>query len=536
MKANLHVAALSFLLFFGPVAARAVAQGTASDSNAQSAPAKGKQSKPEPKTPGEPVPISEAKPESSVTQHTARIDNQTISYTATASTTLLKNAKGEPEALLYSTAYTENGVKDLSKRPIIFLYNGGPGSASIWLHMGAWGPRRVVTANAAPTPGPPYQLVDNNYSLLDKADLVFIDPVGTGFSHAVGKAKDSDFWGVKSDVESLAQFISIYLSKYHRWNSPKLLYGESYGTFRSVALANYLQEQDGIYLNGIVLQSSVLDLGTIDFSFGDDRSYVLYLPTYAAIAWHYDLIKNKPADLPAYLEKVRRFAAGEYNDALMQGSSISAADKTKVAQQIAAYTGLDESYIEKADLRVSMQQFRAEILRSRGLTIGYYDGRYNTPTYDLLEEYAQQMPSYSTIVGAFTAAFNSYVRDDLKFGGDMTYKVLPNAPSRQWKWKSTTNTGQGWPSSPNVEPDLVSDLLDNATLQVQVENGYFDLSTPFFGTEFTMDHLLLPKSAADRIHFKYYDAGHMMYLRESALAQLASNVRAFITRVCRPAH
>jgi carboxypeptidase C (cathepsin A) len=525
MKANLTVAAVALLLLFG-MSARAVAQ-EAAESSSQS-----ESKKPEAK-PSEVKPSSESAPkeESSVTQHTARIGGQNISYTATASTTLLKNDKGEPEALMYSTAYTENGVKDLSKRPIVFLYNGGPGSASIWLHMGAWGPRRVVTSNAEPTPGPPYQLVDNNFSLLDKADLVFIDPVGTGFSHAVGKEKDSDFWGVDTDVESLAQFISIYLSKNHRWNSPKLLYGESYGTFRSVALANYLQEHDGIYLNGIVLQSSVLDLGTLNFGMGDDRSYVLYLPTYAAIAWHYNLIKNKPADLPAYLEKVRQFASAGYNDALMQGSKISDAEKTKIAQQLAAYTGLDESYIEKANLRVSMQQFRAEILRSRGVTIGYYDGRYTSPTYDLLEENAQAMPSYSGIVGAFTAAFNTYVRDELKFGEGMTYKVLPNAPSQQWKWKSATNAGQGWPSAPNVEPDLVSDLLDNAGLQVQVENGYFDLSTPFFASEFTTDHLLLPKSAADRIQFKYYEAGHMMYLRTSALAQLAANVRAFITQV-----
>jgi carboxypeptidase C (cathepsin A) len=525
MKVNRTIAAVALLLFFG-MSARAVAQETA-ESSSQS----------ESKKPGAKPSEAKASPESapkeqsSVTQHTARIGGQSISYTATASTTLLKNDKGEPESLMYSTAYTENGIKDLSKRPIIFLYNGGPGSASIWLHMGAWGPRRVVTSNAEPTSGPPYQLVDNNYSLLDKADLVFIDPVGTGFSHALGKAKDSDFWGVDTDVKSLAQFISIYLSKNHRWNSPKLLYGESYGTFRSVALANYLQEHDGIYLNGMVLQSNVLDLGTLNFGMGDDRSYILYLPTYAAIAWHYDLIKNKPADLPAFLEKVRQFASTDYNDALMKGAAISESEKTKIAQQLAAFTGLGESYIEKANLRVTMQQFRAEILRSRGVTIGYYDGRYTSPTYDLLEENAQAMPSYSGIVGAFTAAFNSYVRDELKFGEGMTYKVLPNAPSQQWKWKSATNAGQGWPSAPNVEPDLVSDLLDNAGLQVQVENGYFDLSTPFFASEFTMDHLLLPKSAADRIQFKYYEAGHMMYLRQSALEQLAANVRAFITQV-----
>ncbi len=529
MKLNLTFAALALSFFFAQSAPTLAQQTADSDAQAsQSATAKATEGKPA----GQANIIeSVPKEESSVTQHTARINGQNVSYTATASTTLLKNDQGQPEALMYSTAYTENGVKDLSKRPITFLYNGGPGSASLWLHMGAWGPRRVVTSNAAPTPGPPFQIVDNQYSLLDASDLVFIDPVGTGFSHAVGKSKDKDFWGVDTDVKSLAQFISIYLSRNNRWNSPKLLYGESYGTFRSVALANYLQDHDGIYLNGIGLQSSVLDLGTLNFSMGEDYSYILYLPTYAAIAWHYDLVKNKPADLPKFLDRVRQFAETDYADALLKGASLSDAEKTNVAQQMAAYTGLDESYIVKANLRVTRPEFRAELLRARGLTIGYYDGRYNSPTYDLLEQNAESEPSYEAFVGAFTAAFNYYVREELKFGNDMDYKVLPDAPSREWNWKSATNTGESWPTAPNVEQSLVQDLVENHFLQVQVENGYFDLSTPFFATEYTMDHLLLPKEAYDRIHFEYYDAGHMMYLYTPALAKLSANVHAFISQV-----
>lgn len=527
MKTTFTVVAVALSLFLCQ-SPRVLAQENTSGSSSQSAPAKSGEAKSSTESKST---ESTPKEQSSITQHTARINGRTISYTATASTTLLKNDKGEPEALMYSTAYTENGIKDSSKRPITFLYNGGPGSASIWLHMGAWGPRRVVTGNTEPTPGPPYQIVDNDYSLLDKSDLVFIDPVGTGFSHAVGKAKDKDFWGVESDVKSLAQFIYLYLSRNHRWNSPKLLYGESYGTFRSVALAHYLQKHDGIYINGMVLQSTVLDLGILNFSMGEDFSYILYLPTYAAIAWHYHLVKNRPADLAAFLDRVRRFASTEYAAALLEGSKISDAEKAKVAAQMAAYTGLDEDYILKANLRVTRAQFRAELLRSRGLTIGYFDGRYNAPTYDLLEERARSEPSYSAIVGAFTAAFNSYVREELEFGKDMTYKVLPSAPASQWKWKSATHTGEAWPSAPNVEPDLVQDLLDNAYLQVQVENGYFDLSTPFFATEYTMDHLLVPKDAYDRIHFKYYDAGHMIYLHAPSLTKLAANVRAFITQV-----
>ncbi len=529
MKLNLILAALALSLFFARSAPVLAQESSDSDVQASQAtapkPAEGK--------PGGQANVTESAPkeQSSVTQHTARINGQNISYTATASTTLLKNDQGEPEALMYTTAYTENGVKDLTKRPITFLYNGGPGSASIWLHIGAWGPRRVVTGNATPTPGPPYQLVDNQYSLLDVSDLVFIDPVGTGFSHAVGKAKDKDFWGVDTDVKSLAQFISIYLSRNHRWNSPKLLYGESYGTFRSVALANYLQDHDGIYINGIGLQSSVLDLGTLNFSMGEDYSYILYLPTYAAIAWHYNLVKDKPADLSAFLDQVRQFAGMDYAAALLKGASIGDAEKTKVAQQMAAYTGLDESYILKANLRVTRPEFRAELLRGRGLTVGYYDGRYNSPTYDLLEQNAESEPSYEAIVGAFTAAFNYYVREELKFGQDAEYKVLPDAPSQQWNWKSATNTGEAWPTAPNVERDLVQALLENSSLQVQVENGYFDLSTPFFATEYTMDHLLLPKDAYDRIHFEYYTAGHMMYVHVPDLEKLSANVHAFISQV-----
>ncbi|MGA9883235.1 MAG: hypothetical protein WBQ34_05915 [Candidatus Acidiferrales bacterium] len=526
MKLKLSIAAIAILVFLGQ-SPRAVAQAPA-ESGQQSA---AKPGEAKPAEPNASAPSESTKEQSSVTQHTAQIGGQNVSYTATASTTLLKNDKGEPEALMYSTAYTENGVKDFSKRPIVFLYNGGPGSSSVWLHIGAFGPRRLVAGDAQPIPGPPYQIVDNQYSLLNKADLVFIDPIGTGFSHAVGKAKDSDFWGVQSDVKSLAQFISIYISRNHRWNSPKVLYGESYGTFRSVALGNYLQEHDGIYINGIGLQSSVLDLGTLNFTIGDDRSYILYLPTYAAVAWHYNLLKNRPADLPAFLEQVRQFASTEYTDALMKGSNISDAEKQQVAAKMSTFTGLDEKYLINANLRVNLPQFRAELLRSRGLTIGRYDARYNAATYDVLEEYAADDPSYDAVLGAFTAAFNSYVRDELKFGEGMTYKVLPSAPSEHWDWKGSNGPGNGFPSAPNVENDLVQELLDNAYLQVQVENGYFDLATPFYATEFTMNHLLLPKAASDRIHLQYYNAGHMMYLHVPDLEKLSTNVRAFISTV-----
>jgi carboxypeptidase C (cathepsin A) len=263
------------------------------------------------------------KEESSVTDHKIRIDGKSISYQATASTILLKDNKDLPTALIYSTAYTRNDVKDLSRRPIAFIYNGGPGSASIWLHIGAFGPKRVVTNDAAATPPAPYGIVENECTLLDKADLVFIDPVGTGFSRAVGDAEGKDFWGVDQDVKSLAQFINIYISRNNRWNSPKFLIGESYGTFRSVALTKYLQSNDGISINGMVLISSVLDMGTISFDPGNDRTYIFYLPTYAAAAWYYNIIEDRPDDLNAFLDDARQFASTKYAAALMKGSKLS---------------------------------------------------------------------------------------------------------------------------------------------------------------------------------------------------------------------
>jgi carboxypeptidase C (cathepsin A) len=477
-------------------------------------------------TPETPAPEEE----SSVTEHKIRIGGQTIPYKASAATTLLKNSKNEPTALLYSTAYTRSDVKDHSRRPIAFIFNGGPGSSSIWLHMGAFGPRRVVTKDASATPPAPYKIADNDGTLLDKADLVFIDPVGTGFSHAVGEAEGKDFWGVDQDVESLAQFINTYISRNNRWNSPKFLIGESYGTFRAVALAEYLQSTDGIPMNGIVLISSVLDMGTLSFSPGDDRSYIFYLPTYAAAAWHFDLLQDRPDDLDAFLDDARRFASNEYATALMKGSKLSSTEAADIAEKLAGFTGLGEDYLIKANLRVVLPQFQAELQRSRGLTIGRFDARYVGETYDLLTQYSEFDPSFSGILGAFTAAFNSYVRNDLKFGDDKTYKVLPMEPYMAWDWKQNSGQGSYFPGAPNVEGDLIRTLIENPHLQVQVENGVFDMATPFFATEYTMDHLLLPESAMERIHMNYYDSGHMMYLNEEDLSELKSNIDGFIDK------
>jgi carboxypeptidase C (cathepsin A) len=473
------------------------------------------------------------KEESSVTDHSLKIGSQIIPYKATAGTILIKNDKDEPDALIYYTAYTRSDAKDAGQRPIAFLYNGGPGSSSLWLHMGSFGPKRVATVNAGATPPAPYKLEDNPNCLLDKTDLVFIDPVGTGFSKAAGKAQDKDFWGVDPDARSLANFVQSYVSRNNRWNSPKFLIGESYGTFRNAALANVLQTRYGLYLNGLVMVSSVWDLGTISFYPGEDLSYILYLPSYAATAWYHKVLSDRPDDLNAFLEEARRYSKGEYADALLKGSTISAAEKATVARKLGHFTGLSEDYILKSDLRVKLPQFMQELQRSRGLTTGRLDARFSGPTYNLLAETADYDPQEAAISGAFVAAFNMYLREDLKFGQDREYHIFANFGENHWDWKHQAGDFAFFPGSPNVMLDLAAAMLTNTKLQVEMEDGIYDLATPFFEAEYSTEHLGLPENLQKNIHHKYYEAGHMMYLHDEDLSHLKSNVGAFIETASR---
>ena len=469
-----------------------------------------------------PVPAEQ----SSVTDHTIRVagGGQVVAYRATAATMLLKNDKDEAIGSLYYTAYTRTDAKDVSQRPIAFIYNGGPGSASAWLHMGAFGPRRVVTTDAAFTPPPPYQVVDNANSLIDVTDMVFIDPIGTGFSKPVGKGTGKDFWGVDEDAKSLAQFISQYISKTGRWSSPKYLIGESYGTTRSAVLGNRLQ-RDGITLNGIVLISSVLDFETLLFSPGHDLSYELYLPSYAATAAYHKVIPA-PSNMTTFLSEVRRFAMGDYAAALAAGATLPADRKAQIAKQVAAYTGLSEDYLIKSDLRVPLRAFMAELQRSRGLVTGRLDSRFSGPLLDLLAENAPGDPQSNAVTGAFTSAVNAYLRGELKFDTPDRYS-LGGGNQGQWNW---TRDGQrGWATTTYVGDDLANALANNPHLRIEVENGLYDLATPFFATEYTVSHLEgLSPDLRDNITLKYYDAGHMMYLYEPALTDLKQNIARFI--------
>src|SRR5882724_6502328 len=471
----------------------------------------------------------DAKEESSVTDHTIRIGSQTIAYKATASTTLLKNDKGDSTGLLYSVAYTRSDVKDLTQRPVSFLYNGGPGSATMWLHMGAFGPKRAYTIDGSFTPPAPYKLVDNGESLLDKTDLVFIDAMGTGYSHAVCKAEAKDFYGVDEDAEAFAQFIVTYLSRNDRWNSPKFLIGESYGTFRSAVLGNYLQSRDTVHLNGIVLISTVLDLSSITFGPGDDRPFVFYLPSYAATAWYHKVLKDRPGDVAGFIDEARKYAQGEYASALFKGGELAAGEKAAVAKKLAYFTGLSEEYLLKADLRVNLGQFMAELQRSAGLTTGRIDSRFTGYTYDLLTENAQGDPEGPAVGGAFTALINAYNHDELKFGKDKAYHNTANAFG-SWNWVRKDQRRFGFPGAPNVEGDLAQAMITNPRLLVQVENGYYDMATPFFATEHTMEHLGLPDALLKNIKEDYYNAGHMMYLHDADRVSLHSQIASFIDR------
>ena len=464
----------------------------------------------------------------SVTHHTVKIGGTAIGYTATAGTLVLKNDKDSAVAIFGYTAYTRDASPDAAKRPVTFAYNGGPGSSSMWLHMGALGPRRVVVNDPANNPPPPYNVVDNDYSLIDITDLVMIDPIGTGLSHAFNKATNKDFWGVDEDIKSVSQFIKQYVTDNGRWNSPKYLLGESYGTFRSAGIANYLQDNMGMAMNGVVLVSVVLDLRTLTFQNGDDISYVLHLPSYAATAWYHNKLANKPATLEPFLTEVRNYAVGEYAAALAKGASLTDAEKANVVAKLSAYTGLSKDYLMKGNLRINEPQFTAELLRDSSFTVGRLDARYKGINQDLLGEFAYIDPQSDQISPAFISSFLSYYYDDLKVNKNLNYHTSAySAEGFKWNW-SRGGAGNSDPTTPNTAVDLAGAMSKNPNLKILVLNGYYDLATPFFATEYTFNHMGLEKKIQSNITMKYYEAGHMMYINNAALPQFKKDIAAFV--------
>ncbi|HEX7253087.1 MAG TPA: hypothetical protein VF376_09420 [Thermoanaerobaculia bacterium] len=486
-----------------------------------------------PEKPGEKPPADRSAkespgPESSVTQHTVTIGGAVVNYTATAGTLIVRNEKDEPWASIGYTAYVRKDGGAAARRPITFAYNGGPGSSSIWLHMGALGPRRIVTADATATAPPPYQVVDNAYSLLDKTDIVMIDPVGTGFSRAVGDAKDKDFWGTDPDIESVSRFIKQYISDNGRWNSPKYLLGESYGTTRSAGVVDYLQTRMGMAFNGVVLVSVAVDLSAIFAVPGNDRPYPLYLPSFAATAWYHKLIPNAPKELEPWLTEVRQFAASDYAAALAEGDRLAPERRTEIIKKLHGYTGLSEQYLDLANMRVSENEYTQELMRQHRITVGRLDSRFSGVTWDPLAKEAEEDPQASAIEGAFTAALFDWLHDGLKFGQGKTYVVGADV-WKTWDFRhKTPGAPIALPSMTNTGIDLAHAMTFNPNLRVLLLNGLYDLATPFFATESMVAALHLEKPLQSHLEMKYYPAGHMMYVYEPSLKAFKSDIADFI--------
>jgi carboxypeptidase C (cathepsin A) len=473
----------------------------------------------------EPAPPPE--PKNSRTRHEVRIGGQVIRYTANVGWLIMKDDAGKPIARFGYTAYTRDGVKDASRRPVMFAYNGGPGSSSIWLHMGILGPRRVVVSDPGFSPPPPSQRVDNEFSVLDVTDLVMIDPVGTGFSRPLGDAKGADFWGVDQDIKSVGAFIKRWVAENGRWASPKYLLGESYGGMRSAGLADHLQSVQGMNLNGVVLVSPFLSAASGVDGIEVDLPHALYLPTLAATAWYHNLVPNRPASLAAYAAEVERFAYDEYLPALTRGYVIPAEQKRAVAAKLAAFTGTSAEYWEQADLRVSHPQFLQELKRGQRTIAGRIDSRFTGPSMNPLAETMDYDPFFPAVGPAFTAAFLDYVNGELQFGRDEEYRV--SAFDIKWDWKHKQPGADEWiTTSPNTVPDLARAMTMNPGLHVLVQQGWYDLATPFFAMQHDIDHLDITPEARQRIRIEYYEAGHMMYLHQPSMRKYREDLAQFI--------
>jgi carboxypeptidase C (cathepsin A) len=451
-----------------------------------------------------------------VTSHSIVLGGKSYAYAARAGTITLEDDKREPTCRMFYTAFTVDGA-DPRTRPVTFLYNGGPGSSTIWLRMGSFGPMRVDVGDGVPTPNAPYRLVENQYSLLDRTDLVFVDAPDTGFSRIVGAGKPSDFFGVDPDVRAFGQFVSRYLTAFGRWNSPKFLFGESYGTPRSAMLVNYLQKQ-GIGINGVVLLSSILDFSLdwdINFSptaiGGGDWAFPLYLPTEAAAAWYHHALPGPPTTLAALLPQVEDFAMNGYLNALAQGANLSPSTYADVVEKLHAYTGLSEAYIRQSNLRVPYWRYSTQLLKATGEMTGRLDARYTSYMLDRINDRPDFDATDAAMDAAFVATGNYYLRQVLGYQTTLIYRPEYNVFS-QWDWKHNGNLPT------NTAQDLASAMIYDPNLKIFSGNGYYDFATPFWATVYTLNHLMLPPRLQKNISYGFYESGHMVYLHPQALA------------------
>jgi carboxypeptidase C (cathepsin A) len=487
------------------------------------------QPSPTPEAAAKPSPTPETKKEAPeqppvVTHHEVHIAGKTLRYTATAGLMPLKNVDtGDIEAHIFFIAYTLDGQSP-ERRPLTFSFNGGPGSASVWLHMGAIGPKRVRMQPNGMMPAPPYQLVDNEYTWLEQTDLVFIDPVGTGYSRAVIRDQTRKFLGLRGDIESVGEFIRLYLGRFERWSSPLFLVGESYGTTRAAGLSGYLVER-GIAFNGIMLISSVLNFQTLDFTPGNDLPYILYLPTYATSAWyHKKLSPDLQQDFDKLRAEVERWAADGYTNALMQGDRLTAQERQDVIDKLARYTGLSKTYIDQSNLRIEQGHFSQELLRGDRQVIGRLDSRFTGTARSAIAETAGFDPSLSAIRPPYTAMFNQYVRNELGYKTDLDDYILGGGfRFDEWDWGVQAG---GFPDTAGALADA---FTKNPFMKLFVGSGYYDLATPYFATQYTLNHMNLDSAQHSRISLGYYGAGHMMYIQDQSLGELKKDVTSFMT-------
>ena len=495
-----------------PPTAQASPSPSASPTGPPSAQARGPQERPSP--PAEEPPV--------VTHHEIRAGGKTLRYTATVGMMPIRNREGETEARIFFMAYTLDDSGNRNRRPLTFSFNGGPGSASVWLHLGAIGPKRVKMNSDGTMPAPPYELVDNEYTWLNQSDLVFIDPVGTGYSRAVRPELAARFFGLQGDIESVGEFIRMYLTRYERWTSPLFLAGESYGTTRASALSGYLIGR-GIAFNGIVLISTIMNFETTDFAPGNDLPYAMYLPSYAATAWYH---KKLPSDLQArpvqqIVSEVEQWAANDYSLALQKGDLLTAQERQDVIAKLSRYTGLSTQFIDNANLRVSLSLFRKELLRSEKRSIGRLDARFKGFDANIATDSPDFDASEAAIRPPYTTTFNNYIRSELNYKSDLEYYILGGGITSPWNW-NTNN------SYVDTSVALRTALARNPYLKIFVAMGYYDMATPYFAVQYTLHHISLDPSLLKNFSTGYYEAGHMMYIDEKQLGRLRADVGRFI--------
>lgn len=477
--------------------------------------------KPAADKPAKPAEIDTVKPpveeQSWVSKGSVTIAGKPIAYTATAGTLTIRDDAGKASASIFYTAYTVPGAN----RPVTFFYNGGPGSPTVWLHMGSFGPVRVKTDTPAHVPPRDYALAPNPHSLLDVSDVVFIDAVGAGWSRILDGKTGKDFFGVDQDADAFARAIQRYVEKNNRWTSPKVLFGESYGTLRSGAVAALL-EQRGVALSGVALLSTIMNYGVRQP--GYDQNAMVLLPGFAATAWYHDRLANRPPALKPFLDEVRAFVAGPYAAALAKGSAISEEEAAAIAKQLSAYTGLSEAFIRRANLRLELSQFRTELLRDQRLATGRLDARYTLDVADANADSPDEDPASTAITGAYIGVWQDYATRTLGVKTALPYRLSARGEGFDWDWKHRPPNSRQAQTTPNTAVDLAYAMRTNPALKVLFLNGYYDLATPFYGAEFDAAHMLLPPKLNRNISFTYYESGHMIYLSEGALAKMKADV------------